>query len=56
MTQTRQAKTCIGKTNKHARLQPTHRDHTRWRKASKAISTKEAKHVTSHSRIKANPP
>ena len=40
-----QAKTCISKTNKHARVQPMHRDHTMWRKASKTISTKEAKHV-----------
>ena len=45
MTQTRHAKTCISKTNRHARVQPTHRDHRRWRKASKAISTKEAKYV-----------
>jgi len=40
--------TCVSKKNKHARVQPTHKDHTRGHKASKVINTKGEKACYQH--------
>ena len=37
----KQAKTCINKINKHAKMELKHRDPTRWHKVTKAISTRK---------------